>query len=231
MLRPGDAVRRRPYHVVWILDSSSGMVVDGKLAALNKFIREIIPHLKEHNAEYPNIQIHMSAVTYGTGARWHLEPTPVEYLVWPDIFDFGRAEAGPAFQLVEGRLRRWLTPGATRLLPPFLIWVAGSKLTGDWEDALDALSAVSRRVRATRLAFLVGKDAPYSVLEKFIGNAEIRPLLPDNPEILLRYIRIDDEEVVLNVDNQTDGSNVLKSGGIPIPPAPPNDDTDSSDVW
>jgi len=181
-------------HVIWIIDSSSGMV-GSKLQALNAAIRESIPAFREiADDHFPGHKMMMSAITYGTGARWHLGPTPIEIVSWPELFDYGRSDAGAAFQLVELFLWR-LRYLNVKWFSPEIIWVASSEPTDHCKDQMDALIALSRTFGATRLAISIGKDAPQDCLQHFIDNPEIKPLTADRAWLLTRYIRIGDDEI------------------------------------
>jgi hypothetical protein len=43
--------------------------------------------------------------------------------------------------------------------------------------------------KAVRVSIAIGADADLDVLEKFIGNSELKPLQANNPESLVRHIK------------------------------------------
>ena len=231
--RPGGPIFIRPYHIIWVLDCTSSLARSRRLETLNCYIRESLPVFTEYAAENPNVNVLMSAVTYGTGARWHLEPTEVINLSWPDVFDCGGAsDAGDAFQLVECRLRRWYWGLANPEgwsayggnIPPLVIWAAGSRPSGHWKDALDNLLSLSRRTRTSRAAIFLAEEAPYHALEEFIGTPELRPLLADDPQKLLYYLWKGVGEVVRSKAPREEATLVN------IPPFPASAES-SDDVW
>jgi uncharacterized protein YegL len=61
--------------------------------------------------------------------------------------------------------------------------------TDNYEDGLNKLLDEPWGKKAIRIAIAIGEDANMRVLEKFIGNEGIKPLLARNPETLTNYIR------------------------------------------
>ncbi len=78
-----------------------------------------------------------------------------------------------------------------------------------------------------RIAIAIGGDAHLDILQKFIGNPEIKPLQANNSESLVKYIKWA-STVVLKSASSPKGTGEDPKGAIPIPtPPPPSGD----DVW
>jgi serine/threonine protein kinase/uncharacterized protein YegL len=254
--RKGDLNMNRcpfEFHIIWILDCSFGMDVGWKIQAMNTVIRESIPHFAAFADEEPNSETLMSAVTYGTGARWHLKPTPIHSLRWSDAVAFGASNAGAAFQLVESMLWRWRHRDAKCYPPPMIVWVASSTPMDEWEEPLNILVALSDCFDCSRVAIPVGKDAPLDILQEFIGNPELLPIPANScPEALFKHIHLQSAEYTLEEHKEQRKraesrlSWVLKSASspssqtededtstptphLPIPIAP--DTSSADDVW
>lgn len=79
-------LRGRPLYFIWILDCSKSMGQDGKIQALNAWIRESIPEIRRYQEHNPHLEILVRAITFSDGARWHIsEPTSIMNLEWEDV--------------------------------------------------------------------------------------------------------------------------------------------------
>src|SRR5689334_10820756 len=94
---------------------------------------------------------------------------------------------GKAFSMVADQLK--IPPMTERGLPPVLILISDGQPTDDTSKGLQAVMDQQWGKRAVRLAIAIGEDADLDVLQKFIGHSEIKPLLANNPEALIRYIK------------------------------------------
>lgn len=54
--------------------------------------------------------------------------------------------------------------------------------------------------KAVRMAISIRNDADLEVLQDFIGNQNIKPIMANNPEKLVRYMNWGDEEIATNVE-------------------------------
>ena len=68
---PGGALASRPLHFFWIVDCSGSMAGD-KIQRLNFAIKEAIPEMQKVAAENPNAQVLVRALTFASGAQWHI---------------------------------------------------------------------------------------------------------------------------------------------------------------
>ncbi len=234
-----NSPKKKELHIIWILDCSSGMV-NGKLQALNTAIREFIPGLADI-ADENNAEILMGVVGYGTGARWHLEPTPFREIFWLDLFDFGRADAGAAFRLVESYFWR-LRYGNIKNKSSMIIWVASSKPTDQWKEPLEVLSILSDTLGAVRLAISIGDKALNDSLQEFIGDSKIRLLQGHEASTLTRYIKWYDEDFHMEEGEKNKNEERLlrvlekfskndQKSPITRPNPLPNKKNSSNDVW
>jgi uncharacterized protein YegL len=186
--RPGGELATRPLHFIFIADSSGSMGNDGKIQALNTAIREAIPHMQKVADDNPNAQVLVRAVAFGSGAQWHIsQPTPVADFRWTDLSANGETDMGKALLAVADQLA--IPPMTDRALPPVLVLISDGQPTDDFESGLRALLDQPWGLKAVRIAIAIGKDADNDVLQKFIGQSEIKPLSANSPEALVKYIR------------------------------------------
>lgn len=179
-----------PLHVIWILDVSSSMRIDGKIQALNNAIREFLPHLMDVANETPNIDTFISCIRFSRGAEWYVHRgTHLSDLKWVDVeippYPFESTDMGAALYLVADYLKYM----PTEALPPFLVLVSDGHPTDEFSDGLNALLSQPWGREAVRVSIAIGKDADLDTLGRFMGHPELKPIQANNPEGLTRYIR------------------------------------------
>ncbi len=224
--RPGGELASRPLHFIWIADSSGSMEQDGKIQALNTAIREAIPHMRKVAEDNPNAQVLVRAVKFSNGAQWHIsQPTPVADFAWADLAAEGETDMGKALQLVAEQLK--MPPMSERALPPVLVLVSDGQPTDDFDAGLKALMNEPWGKKAVRIAISIGRDADNDVLQKYIGNTELKPLAANSPEALVRHIKWASTAVLKSASSPATAADTSAAGaaatpqGVPIPTAAP----------
>lgn len=187
-MRPGGEMARRELHFVWLLDTSGSMRADGKIQALNVAIREALPQLRSAAGDNPGVRVLVRALTFSTGARWHIEePTPVEQVRWEDVEAGGHTDMGQALGLLAEAMRS--PPMPERAVSPVFVLVTDGHHTDEFDAGLAALMAQTWGRDAVRMAVTIGRDVNLDALQKFIGNDQIHPVQAHNPEALVQQIR------------------------------------------
>jgi uncharacterized protein YegL len=227
--RPGGELASRPLHFIWIADSSGSMQQDGKIQALNTAIREAIPHMRKVADDNPNAQVLIRAVKFSNGAQWHIsQPTPVADFAWQDISADGETDMGKALALVAEQLK--MPPMSDRALPPVLVLISDGQPTDDYDSGLKALLEQPWGKKAVRIAIAIGQDADNEVLQKFIGNSELKPLAANSPEALVKHIKWASTAVLKSASSPaasgTDHPDASPASaatpvGVPVPAATP----------
>ena len=217
--RPGGELASRPLHFIWIADSSGSMEQDGKIQALNTAIREAIPHMKKVAEDNPNAQVLVRSVKFSNGAQWHIsQPTPVADFAWTDLAAEGETDMGKALQLVAEQLK--MPPMSERALPPVLVLVSDGQPTDDFEAGLKDLMNEPWGKKAVRIAISIGRDVDAEVLQKFIGNTELKPLAANSPEALVRHIKWASTAVLKSASSPASGADTPVTGTTPVPNVP-----------
>jgi uncharacterized protein YegL len=223
--RPGGELASRPLHFIWIADSSGSMEQDGKIQSLNTAIREAVPHMKKVAEDNPNAQVLVRAVKFSNGAQWHIsQPTPVADFGWTDLTAEGETDMGKALELVAEQLK--MPPMSDRALPPVLVLVSDGQPTDDFDAGLKALMDQPWGKKAVRIAISIGKDVDNEVLQKFIGNSELKPLAANSPEALVRHIKWASTAVLKSASSPAAGAEVpagTDTANVPIPTVAPAD--------
>lgn len=232
--RPGGKMVTRPLHFIWIIDVSGSMRAKGKIQALNNTIRECIPHMRRAAADNPNAQVLVRALTFSTGADWHIpEPTPIERFEWDrDVQARGLTDMGLALSLTAEQLKAPMMPA--RALPPVLVLISDGQPTDDYLDGLSQLMDQPWGQKAVRVAIAIGGETDTDVLQKFIGRPGVAPLQANNPEVLARHIRWVSTVVLDDVSStgSDSGHQDQPKVDIPVPLVPlPTSNGMADDVW
>lgn len=230
--RPGGELAKRPLHFFWLADCSGSMSVEGKIQSLNTAISDAIPHMRQVASENPNAEVLVRALRFSSGAQWHVaQPTPIESFVWQPLVAEGATDLGYALSLLAAQLK--MPPMPQRALPPVVVLVSDGYPTDDFATGLAALMDEPWGRKAVRVAVAIGHDADTSVLERFIGNPEIKAVRANNPEQLTRFIRWASTAVLKSASAPASQAQALPAGvNVPVPPLPvdPGPDADA-DVW
>ncbi len=231
--RPGGEISSRPLHFFWIVDCSGSMQMDGKIQELNTAIKEALPHMKKVADENPNADILLRALSFSSGAQWHVsQPTALDIFEWNNLTAGGVTDMGKAFTMLAEQLK--IPPMTDRALPPVLVLLSDGQPTDDYKKGLDALMSQPWGKKAVRVAIAIGQDADEDVLQQFIDHPEFKPLRANNPETLAKQIKWVSTAVLKSASapasQAKDGA--LPSGNVPIPEPPAEDEISSAeDVW
>lgn len=226
---PGGALASRPLHFFWLVDCSGSMAGD-KIQRLNFAIKEAIPEMQKVAAENPNAQVLVRALTFASGAQWHIsQPTPVNDFRWQDLRANGVTDMGKALRMVADALTVEQMP--PRGLPPVLVLISDGHPTDDFNAGLKALMDQPWGKKAVRIAIAIGDDADHDVLQKFIGHPEIAPLHAHNPTDLVKFIKWASTAVLKAASSPaTQTAGITAPTNVPLPAAP-EPTADVEDVW
>ena len=228
---PGGPLSSRPLHFIWILDTSGSMTGE-RIQSLNYAIKEAIPSLRDTARGNPNAEVLVRAVTFSSGARWHVAaPTPVVDFTWSDVSAEGVTDMGTALSLVAAQMS--LPPHS---LPPVLVLVSDGWATDNFDAGLQRLLDEPWGKRSIRLAIAIGRDADLEVLTSFIGSPRLAPLEANNSATLVDYVKWASTAVVRSAStaashpltSEADPGGDTSSAAVPSPPPPSDPD---SVVW
>lgn len=227
---PGGPIANRPLHFIFIADCS-GSMMGAKIQSLNHAIREAIPHMRDVAHGNPNAAVLVRAIRFSAGAQWHVvQPTPVDAFEWSDLSVYGMTDMGKALSLASEALGTRVMP--ERALPPVLVLISDGQPTDDFDGGLRTLMAEPWGKKAVRIAIAIGEDADLAVLRRFIGHAEIEPLLAHNAQELVDYIRWASTAVLKAASAPASQMTAMPGGGnVPLPPPPAAASGSSDDVW
>ncbi|MBD0371117.1 MAG: VWA domain-containing protein [Pyrinomonadaceae bacterium] len=208
------------------------MAVDGKIQSLNTAIKEAIPNMQSVADENPNAQVLVRAIKFSSGAQWHVsQPTDIADFRWEDLSADGVTDMGKALMMVAEQLR--IPPMTDRALPPVLVLISDGQPTDDYASGLQALMAEPWGRKAVRISIAIGEDADTEVLQRFIGNPELKPLQANNPEALVKYIKWVSTAVLKSASAPASQTTDSAQAGmnVPIPILPDSEPSSADDVW
>jgi len=204
-----------------------------KIEQVNFAIRECIKPMRDVADENPNAQVFVRAITFADGAQWHVsQPTDVHDFQWTDLSADGVTDMGHALCELAKALDVKNMPD--RGLPPVLVLLTDGQPTDDFNSGLKALMDQPWGKKAVRIAIAIGDDADLEPLQKFIGNAEVKPLLAANAYDLVRMIKWASTVPLKAASNPASRTkDQADTGHVPIPAPPPQSNLPASadDSW
>lgn len=217
-IRGGAA--RRSLRFMLLVDVSGSMMGD-KIQAVNRAIRECIPEMRKNNQDNPFAEMSVEAITFSTGAVWHVPRTAVDEFNWKDLGAEGVTDLGAAINLLTEALD--VQNMGKRNLPPVLLLLSDGGPTDDWELALRRFEATAwgKPGRTVRIAVAIGEGADKNVLGRFTNNPET-VLEADRATTLVNLIKWASISVT---KSHSTSVMVTGSGGAapaPLPPPPVN---------
>jgi uncharacterized protein YegL len=227
--RPGGEMASRPLHFIFLCDCSGSMSVAGKIEALNAAIRESIPNMRTVSIENVHAQIWVRAIKFADTAEWHIgTPVKIEDFAWSDLAADGLTAMGSALAMAAEELKVGVMP--ERGLPPVLVLITDGEPNDDFRGGLAKLLDQPWGKKAVRVAIAIGEDARLSVLEEFIANPEIKPLVAHNADQLHRYIRWASTVVLKSASSPASETKTGSVTPVPVPLPPVAEPLESADV-
>lgn len=154
-------------HFFLLIDSSSSIAHDGKIEALNSAVAESIPNMKYFYEKYFNMDLYIHAITFSTGAKWHIaQPTLLEEFHWQDITPGGLTNMGKAFKLLTQKFKQ--TDKGNFILPPVIILISNSRPSDKWQTELIKLINTPMGNKSLRIAVGIGHEVDPFVLKQFV---------------------------------------------------------------
>lgn len=154
--------------VVVLADVSGSMRGEGKLAALNTSIAEMIDAFRQDSIARGTVQMAVVAFS-GETAQRYVDLTPVNAIEWQEMTV---ASGLTPLHLAIDEARHVLEERVeARSLKPLLILTSDGRPNSDeWRQSLDALLATPLGKDSQRFAVAIGADADRQVLEAFVGD-------------------------------------------------------------
>lgn len=155
-------------HIVFIVDVSGSMQLDGRMVAVNEAFEKMIPALQEvQRQNASNFEIRISIITFEMDAEWIVEPTPImEYSHKTIDYTPYRTYYSSAYNALAQRLTskeefNGLFAFDGKRAEPYIMFLTDGFPTedDDYEPALEVLLNNGWFKHARRYAVLIGTDA------------------------------------------------------------------------
>lgn len=188
MSNPGEfsVSTARPLPVVLMADVSGSMAADGKIAALNTAVTEMIAAFAEEDDS--RAAIHVAVVTFGGSATLHQPLQPATQVRWSPMQASGQTPLGAALDLVTGLIedREILS---SRAYKPAIVLASDGQPTDEWRAPLSRLLASERGKKAQRFALAIGADADRAMLKEFLADPEARVFEASEAREIRKFFR------------------------------------------
>lgn len=159
----------RPLPVIVLADCSGSMSTDGKLAALNQSLTEMIRSFAGLDAA--NAEVHLCVIGFGDRTGVYVPLQPASKVQFTPLIASGSTPMGAALGLAADLLEdRAAIP--SRAYRPTVILVSDGQPTDDWQSPLARFGAETRAGKADRMALAIGADADEAMLRRFLGDPE-----------------------------------------------------------
>jgi uncharacterized protein YegL len=227
-----------------LADTSGSMSVGGRIESLNAAMEDVIPELRESQANNVFADMQMQVIDFSTGAQWaNVDSQPVADFTWAPRVASGVTDLGAGIELLIEALKP--DKMGRRCMPPVVILLTDGAPTDDWEKALTKLnsSGWGKRGRTTRIGIAIGQDADKETLTKFTGNMET-VFEANNATQLTALIKWASVEVSKQASmgastvgpdpDAAPGDSGASAAPTPAPaplPPPPVATSDDDDVW
>ena len=220
--RPGGSLAKRPLQFIYIVDCS-GSMQGQKIETLNLAIKESIKPMQDVADENPNAEVQVRVIKFSDGAQWHVsQPTEIHSYKWTDLNADGVTDMGHAMKLLADALKLENMP--QRGLPPVLVLISDGQPTDDFASGLKAVMDQPWGTKAVRISVAIGDDADLDVLQKFIGNTEVKVLVASNVQDLVKKIKWASTVPLKAASNPASRTKDTPGGAGNVPiPAPPSD--------
>ena len=162
----------KPLPVILLLDVSGSMQYNDNIGALNKAVAEMIAAFADQTKR--EVEIQVSAITFGAEVKLHLPYTPAGKIVWSTLTASGQTPLATALKMAKAMVEdRSVTP--SRAYRPAVVLVSdGAPVPAEqpWREALKAFISEGRSAKCERMALGIGSEADESVLEAFIAGSD-----------------------------------------------------------
>lgn len=161
--------------------------------------------------DFSSLLVHSVAETIGREAKKTLADGSVSL----------GTDMGAAIDLLTERIKVNIMP--PRCMPPVAILVSDGQPTDDFKGALARLNEEPWSKKMVRLAIAIGEDCDLKVLQSFIGNKEIKPLVASNCSQLVKYFKWASTVVLRKISTPVNTGVVEVPRFVDVVPNPENE--------
>lgn len=190
--------------VLFAVDVSGSMAVEGKIQSVNSAIEEALPFMRQAQQDIVGIEPWVRVLTFGSTVEWVGSPERLAEFWWPHLQaePQGMTELGAALDAIVDLFD--VEP--PEVPTPIILLTDGMPTdTGPsrFVDALARLDAHPMGSAGSRVAVAIGDDADRDTLDEFVARVHGQVLSAHNPQQVAAQVRIA-------------GASVLRSASEPI---------------
>jgi len=188
---------KRPYPVVFLVDTSGSMADDAKIVVLNQALDEALSLLK--SIDNPELELWCAVISFGSKAKVRAGLALAEETSLPPLTPHGGSMLGEALHELGNLFAGSNLPLVPH--PPALVLISDGQPTDDYEAALRELESNDWFRLSLRLAIRIGADCDDAHLRSFTGAASsvfTVSELVTLPELMVRGARAIHSEMTLS---------------------------------
>lgn len=196
--------QRRPYPVVFLVDTSGSMADDGKIFVLNESLRGAVALLV--SIDDPELELWCAVISFDTRAETLAGLAPVEQICLPILMPGGGSMLSEALRELAGLLGGDRLPAVPH--PPAIVLISDGQPTDDYEVVLRGLQAEDWFRLSLRIAVRIGSDCDETHLRAFTGAASsvfTVSELTTLPDVMVRSARMIQNDMNLSSSSQAAG--------------------------
>lgn len=161
-----------PSHDIYLVIDTSGGMYGQRIGALNAAIESLIIDLVQIENRWGK-PFRLRILQFGTGATWQTsEITEVSEYLFADLHASGLCDLGTAYKLLDQQLAceyGETEPSRSPIVALFLL----RDPTDDFVTAFRKLSGNPVFKRSKKIAFRMGSDTDFDILEQFTGHKNL----------------------------------------------------------
>jgi uncharacterized protein YegL len=189
--------QRRPYPVVFLVDTSGSMADDGKIVVLNEALKGAISLLASIND--PELELWCAIISFGSQAELRSGLAPIEQISLPPLQAKGGSVLGEALH----ELAKLFPSNSLPMVPhpPALVLISDGQPTDEYQATLSALEDNEWFRLSLRLAIRIGPDCDEKHLRSFTGAVSAVFTVSELvtlPDVMVRGARAIHNEMTLS---------------------------------
>ena len=214
---PEIEILKRFMDLILIIDMSTSMQFNCRMAILNQILRELMPELKQQEKKKARVQHRLRCLGFSNHPTWIIGPDPISVAdaSWTDLSAAGTTATGEALNWIANSIAPNKMPA--RGYPPVIVLISDGDNTDGvaYKQAIDRLNKEPWGKRAIRVAIGIGTGYDRKKLEMFT-NTEAGVLEARNSAELLNYLRY----ATITVPNSVSDSipDPKQGSAVPTPP-------------
>ena len=171
---------KRTLPLIFLIETA-GYMHGTRIGLLNTLIEEALPNIACRSDNEANLIIKIAVLKYSTEAKW-VTPTltPVKDYIWSNLEAEGLSNLGAACLKLNDKLSR-KEFFCNYSYPPVIFLICGADPTDDYLRGINILEQNKWFQKSLRIAFAVGNDIDYKMLEDFTdkSKAVLKKLTPN----------------------------------------------------